>query len=64
MNTKLPKKATNPRKGPPGWPGDPQDATPSPTYLGASPQPEPTTTLFTLYYNAVLSNYKFTHLQK
>ena len=64
VKTKLPKnKATNARQGPPRAPGGPPDATPSPTYLGASLWLEPTTTLFTLCYNAALGNY-FTNLHK
>ena len=61
---KLPRKMPqNTRQGPPGLLGGPSDATPSPTYLGASLRPERTTTLFTLCYNAALKNY-FTNLQK
>ena len=64
VNTKLPKKKPqNVRQGPPGLPGGLPDATPSPAYLGASPQLEPITALFTLCYNAALRNY-FTNLQK
>ena len=56
-NTKLPRKRLqNTRQGPPRSLGDAPAATPSPVYLGASPQPEPTTTLFTLYYNAMVTN--------
>ena len=44
-------------------PGGPPDATPSPAYLGTLPRPEPTTTLFTLCYNATLRKY-FTNLHK
>ena len=33
-------------------------------YLGTSPQLEPTTALFILYYKAVLNNYESIHLQK
>ena len=43
--------------------GGPPDATPSPAYLGMPLQPEPTTALFTLCYNAAHGNY-FTNLQK
>ena len=56
------KRPQNLRKGPPGLLGGPPDATPSSAYLGTSPRPEPTTALFTLYYNAVLNGYKSTHL--
>ena len=43
-------------------PGCLPDATPSPVYLGMSPRPEPTTTLFTLlFYNAALKVSKFTY---
>ena len=42
--------------------GCPPDATPSLAYLGASPWPEPTTALFTLwFYNAALKTSKFTY---
>ena len=48
--TKLPKMAMDRQEhcgnGTPRVPGVPCDATPSPMYLGTSPQPEPTTTLF------------------
>ena len=46
----------NPRQGPPRSPGGLPDATLSPKYLGASLQPEPTTALFTLYYNATVTD--------
>ena len=57
------KMAANRRQGPPGSPGGPRDATPSPTYLGASPQPEPTTTLFIYIILQSLCThfYKFTN---
>ena len=50
------KRPQNLRQEPPGPLGSLPDATTSPAYLGASPQPEPTTALFTLYYNAMITN--------
>ena len=50
------KRLQNLRWGPPRLLSGLPDATPSPTYLGASPQLESTTTLFTLYYNAMVIN--------
>ena len=55
----------NPRQGPPRLPDDPPDTTPSPAYLGMSLRLEPTTTLFTLYYNTAFFFFFFffTNLQ-
>ena len=56
-------KLQNVRQVPPGVLGGPPDTTPSPEYLGTAPRLEPTTTLFTLCYNATLRNY-FENLHK
>ena len=58
--TKLPKMAVDRQEhhgnGTPRALGVPCNATPSPTYLGASPRPEPTTTLFIIICTGFVTN--------
>ena len=57
---KLPKTAVDRQEhhgnGTPRAPGVPRNATPSPMYLGTSPQLEPTTTLFIFTTTTVMSS--------